>query len=314
MREFVFRSSDRHSRAESVMDLARSLSVANPKLLAHAIAHSAPDQIGALLGLADGRVESLSALRPVFICHEGLTASDKFGLFLAFGTDPQYANIVYVIDLQADLAPLIEDSGMSVGRFIRAEASQTDRPILRLNLNRVPFVSPLSVLDRDSAARLHIDVNKVQQNVHQLRRQSDLCLALLEVSGASGALSGDPDFQLFGSEYLETDKALIDQIHETPTAGWEQLLHSARDARITSLGKQLIRRCSLALLSEADAISWHAHCAKRLIGRADSAWIAATKEYCSSIAASEFAPKGMRAAALHWLNTIEIGNEPRINA
>jgi exonuclease I len=313
-REFVIRAYERESRADSVMEFTRTLMGANPKLLAHAMAHSSPEQIAKLCGLVDGRVESLSTLKPVFICHEQLMAIHKYGLFLAFGTDPQYTNIVYVIDLQSDLTALIEDGGISVGRFIRTDATETDKPIVRLNLNRVPFVCPIGVVDSKSADRLNIDIHKVRQNAALLHRQSELCLSLLEVSGASESnLSGDPDYQLFGSEYLSPDRALIERIHGAPPAEWEKLLLSAHDARITALGMQLIRRCSFALLSEDETYLWQAHCAKRLVGRADPALIVTTKEYCLGIAASANSPKGMRAAALHWLNTIEIGNEPRIN-
>ncbi|MPQ69257.1 hypothetical protein [Pseudomonas sp. MWU12-2323] len=313
-RDYVFCTGERESRAECVLALARSLVAANPKLMAHAIAHSSPGQIATLCGLVDGHVESLSTLKPVFICHEQLMATRKYGFFLAMGTDPQYTNIIYVIDLQADLTALIEDGGSSVGTFIRTDASQTDKPIVRLNLNRVPFVSPMGVVDAECAKRLNIDLSIIKHNATLLHEQSDLCLALLEEFGASWAnLSGDPDYQLFGAEYRAPDKSLIQRIHEASPADWDQILLGAHDARITALGMRLIRRCSPALLGEGETNMWRAHCAKRLIGKADPARIAATKEYCLGIAALTDVPKGMRAAALHWLNTIEIGNEPRIN-
>src|SRR5690606_31692506 len=116
-----------------------------------AIAHSSADQIASLCGLVDGHVESLSSLRPVFVCHEQLCSAKHFGLFLAVGTDPQYKNIIYLVDLESDLTDLIEDGGNSVTRFIRTEPSQYDRPVLRVNLNRVPFVSPIGVIDPATA-------------------------------------------------------------------------------------------------------------------------------------------------------------------
>ncbi|MCF5371328.1 hypothetical protein [Pseudomonas syringae] len=305
-REYVFRHGKADSRSECVMELARDIAAANPKMLAHAIANSSPNQIANLLGLVDGNVESLSSLKPVFVCHEQLMAIQRFGFYLALGTDPQYSNIVYVIDLQADLTDLIADRGESVARFIRSNASGIDRPIVRLNLNRVPFVCPVGVVDAACSKRLGIDLSAIKQNAALLHSQHELCLALMEVSGASeSSLSGDPDYQLFGAEYLGADKALLQRMHATQPAAWDELFTSANDARIIALGNRLMRRCTSALLSEGEKNLWREHCAQRLVGRADPALVIATKEYCLGIENSSGFPKGMSAAARHWLKTIE---------
>lgn len=311
-REFIFNRFPGESRSDSVKEFAKCITAASPKLMAHAIGHSSPEMIGNLCGLVDGRIESLADLKPVFLCHEQLLAGHGCGVFVALGTDPQYRNIVYMIDLQADLAALIDDRGSNVTRFIRTEASQQDRPVVRVNLNRVPFVSPLSVLDRNTATRLGIDASGVKRNAELLIDKVDICLALLEVSSASDAnLNGDPDFQLYGAEYLPADRALLDQLHRSAASEWEPLITSAQDARITTLGQRLIRRCAPALLSEDDMNLWRAHCVGRLIGRANEPLIAETKAYCNTIASSNAYPPGMRTAAQHWLQTTETVNEFR---
>lgn len=313
-REYALRQIEGESRAEGVLGLAKALSAANPKLMAHAIAHSSPGDIAKLFGLVDGQVESLGSLKPVFVCHDQLMAAGSYGVFLALGTDPQYKNFVYMIDLQCDLSELIEDGGESVSRFIRTDASQLDRPVVRVNLNRVPFVSPMGVVDKATASRLRIDPRTIKMRAAQLQSLPDLCLALLEVSGASEAsLNADPDYQLYGAEYLPPDIALLQRLHGTEQKDWAPMITAAHDARITALGMRLIRRCEPALLSDSDKKLWRAHCASRLLGRADASQIAAAQEYCKRIAGAPVYPQGMRAAALHWLDTIENGNEPSIN-
>lgn len=303
-RNYVFCKYGNAARAESVMEFAGSLSGANPGMFTHAIAHSSPRQIASLCGLVDGQVESLSILKPVFICHEQLMAPNQFGVFLALGTDPQYRNIVYMVDLQCDLSDLIEDAGESVSKFIRSEAGESDKPVVRVNLNRIPFVSPLGVVDRSTAARLGIDPSLIKSRVAQLQNLPELCLALLEVSGASGAnLVADPDFQLYGAEYLEPDKALLRNLHQASPDEWGGLLIRAHDARITALGERLIRRCKPALSSKSEMQAWVAHCASRLVGKADPSRMQATKDYCSNVAGSLVNPLGMRTAAKHWLHT-----------
>ncbi|MFL1449313.1 hypothetical protein ACI77O_13030 [Pseudomonas tritici] len=313
-RNFVMAQWGGESRAEVVSSLAKLLSNANPKLMAHAISHSSPRPITDLCGLVDGRLEGLDSLRPVFVCHESLMVEKKHGVFLALGTDPQYKNILYLIDLESDLRALVDDAGVSVSRFIRTEQSQADRPVLRVNLNRIPFVGPASVIDAATALRLGIDMQLVRDNASLLRAQPDVCLSLMEVSGASeAAANGDADFQLYGAEYLAPDMALLARLHEKCPSEWSALLDTAHDARITELGMRLIRRFDPALLSDSDAKSWHAHCASRLLGRSDPARFADIKVYCENIAGSHEYPKGMRTAAQHWLHTTENGNEPRSN-
>lgn len=313
-RDLVFRTLGGSTRAESLLGLTRAISDANPKLLAHAISHSSPGRISELCGLVDGHVESLSTLRPVFICHEQLTAATQFGAYMVLGTDPQYRNIVYMIDLQCDITELIESCGASVARFIRSDASQMDRPVVRVNLNRVPFVSPLGVVDQATASRLGWDITSIKARVAQLREHADLSLALMEISGASEAgLNGDPDHQLFGAEYLSPDKALLQKMHTVGLNEWEPLVGLAHDARIRSLGSRLIRRCAPALLAEDEQKEWRTHCASRLLGRANSSRIAAMREYCTTIAGSSVYPQGIRSAARHWLYTTEVGHESSIH-
>ncbi len=282
----------------------------NPKLFSYSIGHTSPHQLTARCGLVDGQVESLAALKPVFVCHDSLTDQKRYGCFLPMGTDPQYPHIVYMVDLQADLSGLLEEAGENVTRFIKTRQDQFDKPILRLNLNRIPFISPVEVVDEDVAARLKIDMAQVAHNVALLRHQQELCLALLEESGASEtSLNADPEFQLYGAEYLPSDKALLERLHKMPFESWEQLLLNANDPRIPVLGKRLISRFAAPLLKEDELFKWQAHCRARLIGKADPARIQSISDYCRSVLAGVNSPQGMRDASQHWMNIIETRDE-----
>lgn len=313
-REKVHREFACDSMAASVSALAKAICMTSPSLLSHAVAYSAPEKISKLCGLVDGQVESMAAMPPVFMCHEHLHTEGRWGIFMAVGTDPHYPNVIYMVDLRVDLTELIADAGASVGRFIRSDAKQVDRPIHRINLNRVPFVSPIGVIDKGTARRLDVDLAKVRNNAALVARQHDISLSLMEISGASDAtLRGDPDFQIFGSEYLETDRNLLDRLHRTDLTEWRSLLETAHDSRIVSLGDRLIRRLEPALSSEAEALEWAAHCASRLAGSYDESQLAVIADYCKRVLSLSLAPKGMRAAASHWLKTTENRNEPSHN-
>lgn len=310
VRAFVFGLHPWDSHADVVRELFEQIVRANPRFAGYAINHSATKQIESRLGLVDGQIESLSSLKPVFICHETLAAPKRWGIYLAMGTDPQYPNIVYVVDLQADLTSLTEDAGLNVGKFIRSTADQIDRPVMRLNINRLPFVSPLGVLEPETVKRLRIDLRTVAHNVSLLQSQQEVCLSLLELSmGADVSLNADPDYQLYGSEYLEADRALLREMHVHPMHEWAAFLEKAHDVRIKELGIRLISRFAPALLSEGELREWRAHCADRLIRRIPPDRIEAIRKYCDGMMMAAGYPMGMRSAARHWLATTETGNE-----
>ncbi len=313
-REMIHREFACGSMASAVSALAKAICRTSPGLLNHAVAYSAPEKISRLCGLVDGQVESLSAMPPVFMCHDHLHMDGRWGILMAVATDSHYPNVIYMVDLRADLAELLDDAGASVARFIRSDAQQVDRPIHRVNLNRIPFISPITVLDKSTAQRLDVDLAKVRYNASLLSKQHDISLSLMEISGASEAtLKGDPDYQLFGAEYLEADRGILERLHRSSRHEWRSILETAHDSRILTLGERLIRRLEPALSSEAEAKGWAAHCANRIAGRYDTSQLAAIADYCTRLLSLSGAPKGMRAAASHWLKTTENRNEQSHN-
>lgn len=303
-RAVLFERHNRESRADTVKDVFEVMAKANPKFARYAMAHSSTRMIEQKLGLVGGQIESLTSLKPVFICHEGLADPKRWGIYLAMGTDPHYANMVYVVDLQANLGGLLGDAGQNVNQFIRVNPNHQEKPILRLNINRLPFVSPLSVLSPETLKLLEVDPRMIEENAKRLKMQQDLCLSLLELSmGSEVSLTADPDFQLYGSEYLEADKSLLKELHKHPMSAWEQFLPLAHDVRIKSLGMRLISRFAPTLLGEGDLSHWNAHCADRLVGKLSIEGIDAVLRYCIDALATEGVPAGIRSAARHWLVT-----------
>lgn len=310
-RQAIFQHRATDGRADAVADFAKDLSAANPRLMAHAISYSSPRKIMTLAGMPEGHVEQLDSLKPLFVCHESIMAKEHFGIYLAMGTDPQYENMIYGIDLQADLSDLLRDGGQDISRFIRERPDQIDRPVVRINLNRVPFVCPVTVINPTTAIRLGLDMRIVLSRATALMKMPDLCLALMEVSGVSLAnMNADPDYQLYGAEYLNHDLSLLGDLHSRQYCDWDALIHKAHDTRITALGRRLVQRWAPDVMSSVDAEAWRRHCAARLQARIDPKRLPELQGYCTLIAATDAAPKGLRAAAKHWLNTIWMENEP----
>jgi exonuclease I len=312
IREFLHRSYPDESRAGSVIQVLRELSQTNPALVKFAIGKSSPAQIARSLGLVDGQLESLSLLKPVFCCHDSIQNSKNYAFLLAMGVDHQYPNIVYAVDLEVDLSALIEDGGRDVSSFIRMTSDQVDRPILRLNLNRIPFVSPLAAVGKEAVRRLGADVRRIMANSAALQDQTEICLSLLEATSASEtSVNADPDFQLYGADYQDSDRNLLIDLHKLPFTEWGTKLAAAKDDRIKVLGNRLISRFAPALLGNDDQIKWRAHCADRLGGRLQGHQRESIRDYCIGLSAQTGIPKGMRVAATHWLKTIENGNEQK---
>lgn len=309
IRSVLFSQLPNDHGADTVREAFQLAMKHNPKMVSYAISHAEPSCLQSKMGFVDGNVESLSALKPVFVCHEHLVDSKKWGVYLAMATDPGFPNIVYAIDLQCDQTALIDADGENLERFIRSTEDQTARPIVRINLSRFPFVSHLGVLDQDAIKRLKLDTKMIQHNASLLAMQQTLCLSMLELSaGADTALSADPDFQLYGSEYHASDRQLIEELHNMPFQGWGGALDKAIDPRVKALGYRLISRFCPALLSNGDKTAWAAHCADRLIGKADAGKIEAIHKYCVGKLAATATPMGIRTAAKHWLDTYGAAN------
>lgn len=291
------------SAADSAYLLIKALYETNPRFIAYAISISTVEALGEKCGLVNQRIESLSLLRPVLVSHESLMHPSRFGAFMAMGTDPEFENIVYMVDLNADLSCVAHEPD-NLEAFIRENPGQTDRPIIRLNLSRLPFISGLAALDSEGWGRTGMCKETVAFNIGLLRGMSDLSLELCELSaGGIVDLSADPEFQLFSTDYIPSDIALLDRIHKTPFDQWPAMWGEAHDQRIARLAEGLIRRFATPLHSKDELQAWNSHCAKRLLKGLPDDRVAALNAYCRFIIGTPSAPVGMRTAAKHWLST-----------
>tara|TARA_R110002124_G_scaffold128157_10_gene288638 strand:+ start:11618 stop:13018 length:1401 start_codon:yes stop_codon:yes gene_type:complete len=297
------------SRADTVKQLTAELQLGNPNLFNYALRNCSRERMTETCGLVDGRVETISSLQPVFVTHESIPSKNHYGFFMTMGTDPQYPNILYMVDLEADLTDLIDETNDFSG-FIHTKPEHQGRPIIRVNLNRSPFICPLRNVGAEAASRLNVDMALVRNNETMLRLKDDLCLELMEHSSSSEtARSADPDFQLYGPEYLPADKLLLNKIHSSEFDDWLEILKKANDPRIQILGMRLIRRFAKPLLGEEETKRWGAHCAGRLAGNLDDRRLSESTKYCREILDTPNAPSGMRETARHWIQLVESRNE-----
>lgn len=298
------------NRADAVKQIAQRIEEASPRLFSFALKNTTLQRLSDICGLVDGRVESLATLNPVFVTHDSLPGK-KYGCFLTMGTDPQYPNILYMVDLQADLSTLMEEQN-SFSQFINSRPEHSDRPIIRVNLNRSPFISPLAAVGALTAKRLKIDLRLATHNVGLLRQKEDLCLDLMEHTTIfERTHSADPDYQLYGPDYLPADKRILERLHTTGFENWRIELEKAHDPRIHKLGMRIISRFAPSLLNEEEKVNWDAHCARRLFEGLNRDRLEATESTCRKLIQDGHAPSGMLEAANHWIQTI--GNRNELN-
>jgi exonuclease I len=306
IKNYVFQLLPGASESDTVFQLASMMRSAHPKLFSYGVKCTSTDRISEVLGLVKGQIESLAMLKPVFMTHDLIAHPSKCGVFLPMGTDPEYPSIVYMVDLNCDLSELIENADQPT-KFFRDQAFELSKPIVRVSLNRLPFVVGLGALDSACWNELGLSRELVAFNAKLLRGQQELSLTLCEFSaGAAVGVPADPEFQLISSDYRPADLELLRYLHEQPMAEWEKICRErAHDQRIARLAESLIRRSGNPILDSGADKAWRSHCANRLTNKVPDERVAALTAYSKNVIGKPSAPIGLLTVCQHWLDTIE---------
>lgn len=252
---------DAHTGSENmavrVMEVLRLLSDASTKLVSFAMLHTSPEAIKTFLGFESGAISDLSAITPCFMSHQTIPNERRGGVFMPVAVDTNYPDIIYLADLECDLSVLCDPDLREFHSLVRVKPGQTHLPLIRLNLSRMPFVAPVSVLTAADTGRLKIDSHLMRSNIELIRNARDLVLRLLDepIMGETRTRA-DVDYRMLASEYVDSDLAFLRQLHKTPMDHWIGALAAANDNRIFELGRRVLLRSQPEVLSENEQAAW----------------------------------------------------------
>jgi len=150
----------------------------------------------------------------------------------------------------------------------RLEGGPAHPPVTMIRLNSCPYLAPLTVLNKQSAKRLGIDIEACRQHVSELESVPGMRERFIAVyrSERKPLDELDPEYALYGGGfYPDEDRRILERFHEVlqhegPHAAKNEFLRvQFRDSRIPTLMGRLLARNFPETLTAEQHLSWRKH-------------------------------------------------------
>ncbi|MGY6274856.1 exodeoxyribonuclease I [Methylomonas sp. MgM2] len=185
---------------------------------------------------------------------------------------PRNSNEVIVYDLSADPEAMLElDAEQIRQRLFVSNDELPDGvariPLKTVHINKCPVLAPLSVIRRNDAERLELDIGQCQTNLARIRAVPSVELEqkLAEVFTRSYAdTPGDPDLMMYsGGFFGHKDKTVMQKIRQTPPQALAGFRADFDDARLPEMLFRYRARNYPETLNADDKRRWQAFCLAR---------------------------------------------------
>ncbi|EKE76732.1 exodeoxyribonuclease I [Gallaecimonas xiamenensis] len=252
--------------------------------LVHARAHDALSDVEATIGLAKlirdrqpklydyffklRRKQAVTALIDVINLQPLVHTSSRFpGLqgcstyVVPLAWHPVNKNAVIVVDLNGDLAPLLDLDGQALRqrlytRSADLEEGQSRLPVKLVHLNKCPILAPAKTLGPERADELGIDRNRCRQNLDTLKAHPELRDKLVELFSDSGDFAEqDAEEALYGGFISDADKASMALVRANQDPNRLTQIHF-KDPRLNTLLFRYRARYFAQTLTEKEQLRW----------------------------------------------------------
>jgi exodeoxyribonuclease-1 len=141
------------------------------------------------------------------------------------------------------------------------------RGVHQVAINRAPFISPLSVVTKEVATRLNIDLKRCLENKKRLEEHPIIAANMRRAYDEQTFIDvDDVDQSLYsGSFFSDADNRLFKEIRETTFKELWQKKFEFEDQRAHELLWRFLCRNSEESLDEKQKARYHSFCANRLI-------------------------------------------------
>lgn len=242
---------DALSDVEATIQVARMIRERNPKIFNWAITHRTKNEVKKLLDILHHTPVLYTAGE--FTREEGFT---KIVMPLIAKTNQ--SNIIYAFDLTCDIAPLLTSD---------PESSDNIEGLVKIHINKAPFMAPLQTLDKESEKRLGFDMDKIMERAQQLKNETKLFKALAGKKDMEFPLEKDPDLRLYQDGFTtKRDKDNFSLIRKTKPQERLSLMKLLFDSeKAPQMLFRHVGRNWPQLLDEERKIQWNNFCAARLL-------------------------------------------------
>jgi exodeoxyribonuclease I len=260
---------DAMSDVQATIDLARLVRARQPKLYEWYWTHRTRDSLRTLVDLVDRTPLVHSAAS--YTSDKGCTT-----LVAPLSIDPENRNQLIAIDLRFDPSDIVGLPVEEIRRrvFTKASELEVERvPLVRIRLNRCPFLAPTSTLSDAAAARLGLDVAACKEHLAFIKAERDLLqkmVAVFEMREPPDEVA-DPDLRIYADGFFpERDAEAFAAVHERiaakgPAEAKAQLYKMRfEDERPAQMLRRLYARNFPETLTPKEAARWREFCASRL--------------------------------------------------
>ncbi len=255
---------DALSDVRATIAMAKLLHEKQPKLFKYLYELRRKEKVKELIDLHEKPILLYSS--EVFTGPQGCTAP-----VLPVAADPHNHNAVLCYDLRKDPKELLElPVGRLKERIFTPDAQLPEGvsriPLVKLQVNKAPAVSPFSVLDQDSARRLGIDGDTVQERAREIRRRHDITQKVMEVFRREQApRRRDPELEIYQGFFPDSDKEKMGELRKEKPQEMLRRRFEFEDPRVPPLIWRLVCRNYPESLDEESRKQWRSFCAGRLL-------------------------------------------------
>ncbi len=244
--------------------LAKLVRDAQPKLYRYLFEQRKKEKIKALIDLHTKPI--LLYTSETFTDINGCTAP-----VIPLSADPQNHNIVLAFDLRGEPGSLLDLSVESIRNRLFTPADQRPEgferiPLVKIQVNRSPVLSPLSVLDEATAERLAIDRETTEERAELIRSHPVLTRKVMEVFRRNDEPPRrDPELEIYHGFFPDTDREKMETLRQ---GGPREILKGRfdfEDQRIPILLWRMVCRNYPESLEAEEREQWRSYCAGRLL-------------------------------------------------
>ncbi|MDM7861061.1 exodeoxyribonuclease I [Alteromonas sp. ASW11-36] len=251
---------DALSDVNATIGLTRLLKQAQPKLFNYAFELRSKRKV----------LERIDVIKMTPIVHISSRFKAEHGccaIVMPIGFHPQNKNAVICINLSEPIDNLLTLNSAEISELLYRKSSEYEshesRPALKqIIINRCPFVAPLATLSAENAARLGIDLERVNAQREQCRAAAGLFSKLLDVFDQpyENDVVLDPDYSLYQEPFLQpAERQWCDQVIDSTA---ENLAALQAVAPTQALKTRLFRyraRNYPNTLTDSEMQQWQAH-------------------------------------------------------
>ncbi len=248
---------------DALVDVRATIAVAKlikekqPKLYEYYLGLRDKENVRKVLGLGGPQVKPVLYTSTAFSSVYGATS-----LIVPITPTTGMSNNIVCINLAKDPAPLIAAQGKDLENIVFGQ----DSVVVRVGVNKIPFVTPANTIKESGYQRLGLDYRLCMQHLETvISHMDELVLKLRDIKFNDALQDNDPDTAIYSKFFSDYDKSLFRMIRRTEPARRLELKLNFQDPRCEDMLWRHVCRNYPEILNEEQLKRWKVFASSRLM-------------------------------------------------